>query len=130
LRGFFEQGYGAVVWGAATKGCHVVAFEIVHGPVPEGSCVLHECDNRACCNPKHLFLGTKGDNARDAVSKDRHTRGERHTLHKLTDETVIAIRDRYVKRSKDNNLSKLAKEYGVSDQCIWLALQGKSWKHI
>ncbi len=41
------------------------------GPIPDGMLVLHHCDNPPCCNPRHLFLGTKSDNAQDAFDKGR-----------------------------------------------------------
>lgn len=50
---------------------HRVAFEYKHGSIPEGMVVMHLCDNPACCNPDHLTLGTKKDNAHDAVLKGR-----------------------------------------------------------
>ena len=60
-----------------TWGAHKVAWVLDRGPVPDGLCVLHKCDNRACCNPHHLYLGTKVDNARDKIERGRDpTRGE------------------------------------------------------
>ena len=133
--GRFDSGYGAVQWGAKKdggklKGSHVVAYGLENGPVPDGKCVLHSCDNRPCCNPTHLFLGTKGDNAADAVSKDRHTRGERHGLAKLTDAAVRDIRARYVPRHPTNSGSALAKEYGVTAQLIAIVVAKKAWAHV
>jgi hypothetical protein len=33
--------------------------------------VLHRCDNRLCCNPAHLFVGTQRENIRDMMAKGR-----------------------------------------------------------
>lgn len=33
--------------------------------------VMHKCDNRLCCNPKHLQVGTALDNFLDALNKGR-----------------------------------------------------------
>ncbi len=60
---------------------HRFAYELTRGPVPEGLHVLHDCpggDNPACCNERHLWLGTNDDNVADKVAKGRQAKGEGH----------------------------------------------------
>ena len=80
-------GYGRFIYTARPLKmilAHRFAWAITHGFLPR-SCVLHSCDNPPCCNPNHLFLGTRVDNIRDMVSKKRQrgSPGERNNHYRL-----------------------------------------------
>lgn len=53
--------------------------------------VLHKCDNPACVNPRHLFVGSHRDNMLDMVSKERQAWGERGGGAKLSNDEVETI---------------------------------------
>jgi hypothetical protein len=65
-------GYGLCGHQKRVKRSHRIAWELTHGPIPDGMVVCHRCDNPPCCNPAHLFLGTLADNVRDMVAKGRN----------------------------------------------------------
>ena len=61
-----NSGHGQVWLGRYRKiGAHVFAYQTTFGGVPIGLQVNHRCGNPACCNPKHLYAGTQGENIRD-----------------------------------------------------------------
>lgn len=51
---------------------HRVVYELTCGPIPAGMNVLHRCDNPACCNPDHLWLGSQIENIADMNIKGRN----------------------------------------------------------
>lgn len=65
-----SHGYGVFRVGSQLIGAHRIAFALAFDR-PGKLCVLHACDNRACVNPLHLWLGTHGDNLRDCYAKGR-----------------------------------------------------------
>jgi len=67
--------YGEVIVQGRRWRVHRLTYTLAKGPIPKGLFVCHACDNPPCCNPKHLWVGSQGQNIRDARSKNRHYRG-------------------------------------------------------
>jgi HNH endonuclease len=84
--------YGRFVINGDNHAAHVLSYKHFKGAVPPGLFVCHECDNRLCVNPNHLFLGTCQDNWNDMRAKGRHARGELQWSAKLTDADIINMR--------------------------------------
>jgi hypothetical protein len=100
---------------------HRLTWADLIGPIPDGTLVLHRCDNRICVNPDHLFLGTHADNTKDMLSKGREARGSRLPQTRLSAEDVIAIR-----RLKGTMTQQaIALRFGVRQNTVSRILSGK-----
>lgn len=100
---------------------HRASWEIAFGKIPAGLIVCHKCDNPPCCNPSHLFLGTKADNSADMVAKGRSKRGNLRPQAKLTADDVRAIRASVEKQAV------LAARYGVRQSHISSIRSHHAW---
>ena len=89
------------------RGVYVHSYEHYIGPVPKGICVLHKCDNPPCCNPKHLFLGTRADNARDREAKGRNYMANRKYCIRGHEYAICGF---YVRVYKENMQMRVCKE--------------------
>jgi len=122
---------------------HRVAYRLSVGKIPPGKLICHSCDNPACCNPAHLFVGTPADNSLDMVQKGRQARGARSGAHrhpervprgeqksnaKLTGAQVKAIRKAYA--GGDLSFTDIGARYGVAYNTISRAVRRESWQHI
>ena len=65
------NGYGRFWYKDQMRLAHRISYILFVEDVPEDLCILHSCDNRACVNPSHLFLGTQKDNIHDMIKKGR-----------------------------------------------------------
>ena len=138
-------GYGQSAWKGKSKVAHRISWELANGEIPNGLLVLHKCDNRACVNPRHLFIGTQQDNIDDMIQKGRAVNlsgsdhwshlhpekkpyGEAVGHHKLTENEVREIRRRYAQGNTSH--SKLAQEFNIGRSNIGTILNRITWKHV
>jgi len=90
--GFINKvtGYGQVSFRLLRSnpmGAHQVAYFLTHGALNPRLVVMHTCDNKVCCNPRHLCEDTHKANTQDAIDKGRRK--------KLTTEERRAAKAKY-----------------------------------
>ena len=87
---------------------HRLAYEAHHAePIPAGLQVNHHCDNPACFNPNHLYLGTQFENMQDRMKRTGY----------ITEKKLDAQQKEYIKNSSES-CRDLSKMFGVSPQAI------------
>jgi hypothetical protein len=88
--------------------------------------LMHRCDNRPCCNPAHLLLGTAKDNIRDCVSKGR-LNPSGFAANKLTAQDVLEMR---ALREAGWTTTALAERYGISTASVSRICLRQRWSDI
>lgn len=71
IKGVNSKGYGVTCYNGKQCKSHRLIYTLIKGEIPDGLYCCHTCDNRLCCNPEHIFLGTSKDNMLDASNKGR-----------------------------------------------------------
>jgi hypothetical protein len=123
-----SKGYGKIFINGRSPIVHRLLWEITHNcKLPKEMKVCHKCDNRACINMDHLFLGTQSENMLDCVRKGRNqdVSGEKNGYAKLNWEKVYEIREKY-----KNGIPKqeIANQYGVTYMTITHITRNKTWR--
>jgi hypothetical protein len=113
---------------------HRVSWMIHYGDIPDGLCVCHHCDHKACVRPDHLYLASRGQNVRDAAAKGLlngrnngggKKKGEENRRARLNRTQVREIRARYA--AGGVTLKELAAEYDVHDRHVQSIIKRRYW---
>jgi hypothetical protein len=110
------------------------AYYILFVGLDEELEVCHMCDNKKCVNPHHLWLGTHGENMKDASEKGRikgpdeaNVIGEDVGKAKLTEEEVKQLRKDH---KQGVELKDLGKKYGINWSYASKVANGDYWSHV
>lgn len=121
-----NKGYGVTSFGNLKQYAHRASYSHFVGKIPKGVEVCHRCDNPACINPDHLFLGTHADNMRDSVAKGR----ARNQVMHGTDHPMALLTAKDVKyiRSSHRSMKSMAEELGVAYSVVYDCRNGRTYR--
>ena len=136
-----SSGYGTLSWHGTATVAHRLAYYLEHGgielrtgkresrPQNKNAFILHSCDNRKCCNPAHLSLGSYSENQRQAYARNRrHQPQSGHANAKLTKNQVQEIRRNY--KTKNYTHVSYAKKFNVSPRVIASVAKRESYRDV
>lgn len=112
-----------------TKNVHrLVAAAFLPNPdkLPEVNHIDEDKTNNAASNLEwcdHLYnnlYGTKAD----------ASKGERNSMNKFSEETILAIRREYKPNDREFGITALARKYGVSPPHVCSIVKGKRWRWL
>ncbi len=120
------NGYPRIAGGYA----HILAWQIVHGPVPAGIMVRRTCDEKRCCNVGHMVLMTRRQQNRMAAKRGAWSSPGRKAAVALAKRARSKLDQAdvdHIRASTDTGRA-LALRYGVSDSLISCIRLGKVWR--
>lgn len=129
------------------RGSHRIMMELIlNRRLYPKEFVCHYCDNRLCCNPNHLYVGTHQENTDDRTVAGRTSRGEQHSKTIKTSTGIIANRGegnhqsklkeaqvREIRRLFDSgemNRHQLSRKYGLHPSTVSSIVFRETWKYI
>lgn len=120
------DGYGRFSFKSKVILAHRASYYLFVGDLQKDMCVCHTCDTPSCVNPKHLFLGTQADNARDRENKGRGN--ERAGIH--NGRAKLTVRDIHEIRESNLTTIELGRRYGVTSGHISKIKLKQLWAKI
>lgn len=125
-----ELSYGIFCTNKLKIRAHRYAWELFRQPIPSGLFLCHHCDNPACINPDHMFVGTQADNVKDMEKKGRRRNkpqpGEKNYFAKLNEEQVRTI----FFYKGHMSAKEMATLFHITTAAIWFIWSGRTWKHL
>ena len=109
---------------------HRVVYVHFNGPIPSGHVIKHKNGVKDDNRPENLESVTQTENNRHAVRTRLNVspRGDRRWNTKISDATVIAMREDYA--SGTCTQAELAERYGVDFRTLSDVLRGKRRSHL
>lgn len=107
-----SKGYGCFAINRVSQLAHRVAYEAVHGPIPEGMTLDHLCRVRNCVNVDHLEVVTLRENTRRARALtigDECSNG-----HRIGSSSDLYVRERGGTECQACVRERNARRYGAS----------------
>ena len=117
----YETGYGLFQAEDYMCSAHKHASKLVDDNEIGDLQVCHTCDNKLCCNPKHLVRRTRAELGCDLAIRGRMP-------SKISNEQVTELQQRYAAGGVTQR--ELAEEYGVTQGTISQIVRRASRRHV
>lgn len=123
-------GYGMLFVRAGDRwfqfGAHRIIACLCHGLdlTKDDALACHQCDNRCCCNERHIYSGSPKENQQDKFLRSRMPAGMKW---KLTPTDVLNIK--HALRRGDSR-RHIASRFGISKESINGIATGRTWAYV
>lgn len=97
------------------------------GKIPKGLVIRHKCDDPGCINPEHLETGTILQNARDAVERNRNSKGSKRWNAKLIEEQVREIKRMLAQGISNNDIADVFK---INFRVVSSIRNKRTWRDV